>query len=233
MLIQLKEAKLSDLLSIYLIQKAAFKSLFLRYQDGETSPYLQSFEKLNAKFSASNTTYYLIMTAQKTVGFLKLTVEQEHTTKLSSIALLPSYENRGIGRQAMTLIERNVQTDTIHLNTILQEPKLVHFYHSLGYSQTGRFQSTSSAICFVSFTKKLLRNKKAISPFIGRDGFSINCHPLQQSFYWSCKVSSVFLRNRGISFTFIKSKKKVNNGIPMIKPHKPKRCSLRYRRINV
>ena len=33
MLIQLKEAKLSDLLSIYLIQKAAFKSLFLRYQD--------------------------------------------------------------------------------------------------------------------------------------------------------------------------------------------------------
>ncbi|MEC5338414.1 hypothetical protein IGI86_001664 [Enterococcus sp. AZ188] len=155
MLIQLKEAKLSDLLSIYLIQKAAFKSLFLRYQDGETSPNLQSFEKLNAKFSASNTTYYLIMTAQKTVGFLKLTVEQEHTTKLSSIALLPSYENRGIGRQAMTLIERNVQTDTIHLNTILQEPKLVHFYHSLGYSQTGRFQSTSSAICFVSFTKKI------------------------------------------------------------------------------
>lgn len=155
MLIQLKEAKLSDLLSIYLIQKAAFKSLFLRYQDGETSPYLQSFEKLNAKFSASNTTYYLIMTAQKTVGFLKLTVEQEHTTKLSSIALLPSYENRGIGRQAMTLIERNVQTDTIRLNTILQESKLVHFYHSLGYFPTDRFQSPSSAICFVSFTKKI------------------------------------------------------------------------------
>ena len=155
MLIQLKEAKLSDLLSIYLIQKAAFKPLFLRYQDGETSPYLQSFEKLNAKFSASNTTYYLIMTAQKTVGFIKLTVEQEHTTKLSSIALLPSYENRGIGRQAMTLIERLVQTDTIRLNTILQESKLVHFYHSLGYFPTDRFQSPSSAICFVSFTKKI------------------------------------------------------------------------------
>ncbi len=74
------------------------------------------------------------MTAEKTVGFIKLTVEEEHTTKLSSIALLPSYENRGIGRQAMTLIERIVQTDTIRLNTILQEPKLVHFYHSLGYS---------------------------------------------------------------------------------------------------
>lgn len=155
MLIQIKEAKLSDLLSIYLIQKAAFKSLFLRYQDKETSPYLQSFEKLNAKFSASNTTYYLIMTAQKTVGFIKLTVEQEHTTKLSSIALLPSYENRGIGRQAMTLIERLVQTDTLRLNTILQEPKLVHFYHSLGYSATGMFQNPSSAICFVSFTKKI------------------------------------------------------------------------------
>lgn len=96
MLIQLKEAKLSDLLSIYLIQKTAFKSLFLRYQDKETSPYLQSFEKLNAKFSASNTTYYLIMTAQKTVGFIKLTVEQEHTTSYLPSPFFPPTRTAGL-----------------------------------------------------------------------------------------------------------------------------------------
>lgn len=60
-MIDLREAKKEDLELLYSMQLKAFAALYEKYQDKETSPATEPFERTLQRFSNKNVTYYLIM----------------------------------------------------------------------------------------------------------------------------------------------------------------------------
>jgi predicted acetyltransferase len=136
MTIQLKLVTLETLITAYNIQKESFKQLFDCYQDTETSPYLESFELFSEKVQRKNNYFYLIMNNQSPVGFIRvvLTESPVPTARVAPICILPTEENQGFGKYAMSLIEAEFpQIKNWQLSTILQETRLLSFYRKLGY----------------------------------------------------------------------------------------------------
>lgn len=156
MTLKLVTATHDDLKKIHDIQKSAFEKLYIKYEDETTSPFKESFDSLEEKFTLSGNHFFLISDENKSVGFLKITVNKEITImRISPIAILPQFENMGYGKRAMVLAERLFPVEKVILSTITQETKLMDFYQSLGYNSTGSKKSLIPNMDFTFFEKYL------------------------------------------------------------------------------
>lgn len=124
-----------DLPKILEIQKEAFKQFYLKYRDKETSPYKEILQDIERKFAMANSRYYLIQVNFINVGFIRIiTNRNKSAARISPMAILPQFENRGYGKQAIYDIESRFPTiKEWNLDTIKQETKLINFYLDLGY----------------------------------------------------------------------------------------------------
>lgn len=156
MQVTLSEAQVTDLSEIYTIKQQVFKKLFEKYHDRETSPYMESFERLHEKFLLPYSSYYLIKINQVTCGYLRVTRSPEgKTAKIGPIAILPFFENQGIGKQAMLLVEEECQQiECWQLDTILQESRLLKFYQSLGYKALDKVVHLQPNMDLIYFEKR-------------------------------------------------------------------------------
>ena len=150
-------AKSMDLPKIYECQRQAFKKLYDKYKDEETSPYKETIKRLIEKFRQKNRQYYLIIDNGIMVGFLSTQLEQrtdmnQLIMRIAPIAILPEYENRGYGKSAMIAAEKLAIVDKIVLSTIKQEEKLINFYKKLGYVEVGTY-SIQNGMDLLSFEK--------------------------------------------------------------------------------
>lgn len=156
MTISLIEANAKDLSIIYLIQKAAFRSLYETYQDERTSPFKETLEKLQRKFNQPNNHYFLIQKKEENIGFIKITMDIEtETIRIAPIALLPVHQGKGYGKTALLLAESIFPARKAILSTIKEEAHLVHFYESCGYVLTDCASSDTAGMHFVYFEKTL------------------------------------------------------------------------------
>ena len=71
-MMKLRVAERDDLEIIYSMQKAAFAPLYEKYQDTETSPATEPFERTIHRFNNINVTYYLIVVEEKTIGAIRI-----------------------------------------------------------------------------------------------------------------------------------------------------------------
>lgn len=156
MQVYLLEAETTDLPEVYAIKQQVFRKLFETYHDQDSSPYMESFERLHEKFMMSYSFYYLIKINQVTCGYLRITLSPEgKTAKIGPIAILPFFENQGIGKQAMLLIEKvHPQVECWQLDTILQESRLMNFYQSLGYRSLEKTVNLQPNMDLIYFEKK-------------------------------------------------------------------------------
>lgn len=141
---ELFPAKSMDLPRIYDCQKHAFKKLYDKYKDEETSPYKETIKRLIEKFRQKDRQYYLIINNGIMVGFLSTQLEKRTDVnqlimRIAPIAILPEYENRGYCKSAMIAAEKLAIVDKIVLATIKQEEKLVDFYKKLGYVEVDTY----------------------------------------------------------------------------------------------
>ena len=68
-MMKLRVAERDDLEIIYSMQKEAFAPLYEKYQDTETSPATEPFEKTIQRFNNINVTYYLIVVEKNDRSF--------------------------------------------------------------------------------------------------------------------------------------------------------------------
>ena len=74
---------------------------------------------------------------------LMVIMDEEHTCEIRSVAVLPAYQRKGLGRRLMAHAEtlaRSAGCSTLRLYTNANIPELVTYYSRLGYSEEARRQ---------------------------------------------------------------------------------------------
>ena len=155
-MIDLREAKKEDLKLLYSMQLKAFSALYEKYQDKDTSPAAESFERTLQRFYNTNVTYYLILEDDIIIGSIRVR-KQDKIYVLVQILILPEYQNRGLAQLAIKKVE-SLYPDAEYwrLDTIAQEDKLSHLYSKMGYQKTGEIEHIKDGMDIVFFEKQMV-----------------------------------------------------------------------------
>ena len=141
--------------AVFDIQQKAYKSLFDKYHDTNTSPYLESKKDVLEKYTRPGTYGYVFLEEGIPVGAVRIIVRGD-ICKVSALAVLPEYQNRGIAQAALKEIE------SIHsgckcwiLDTIFQEKGNCHLYEKLGCIGIGEPQAVNDDLTLINYKKAI------------------------------------------------------------------------------
>lgn len=144
----------SYLEDVYSIQQQAYRPLFEKYQDTETNPYLESKEQVAKKYGKLGTYGYVFLENDIPVGSVRI-VSKGNVRKVSALAVLPDYQNRGIAQRALKEIERRHRESKIWvLDTLMQEAGNCHLYEKIGYRRTGTPVVVNEKLTLVRYIKQ-------------------------------------------------------------------------------
>ena len=147
-------AEQDDMRTIWEMQIRAFAGLLEKYQDYETSPGVESFEKVMTKYQQPWTTYYFITAGNETVGAMRVIDKKDGSRKrISPIWIMPEHRNKGYAQAAITAAEQIHGSGNWCLDTILQEEGNLHLYEKLGYHQTGKIEKINDRMDIVFYEK--------------------------------------------------------------------------------
>ena len=153
--IKLIVAEFKDLNTILQMQKEAFAEIYGKYQDTETSPATENYEKILFRFNQPETTYYFIMADNVKVGVIRIIDCKDGVTRkrISPIFIMPEYRNQGYAQQTIKEAERIHGKQNWKLDTILQEKGNCYLYEKLGYHQTGKTEQINDKMTIVFYEK--------------------------------------------------------------------------------
>ncbi|KXT83357.1 acetyltransferase, GNAT family [Streptococcus sp. DD11] len=157
----LERAGAEDLETIIEIQRASFQAVYEKYQD-EYDPYLEDRERIKWKLAERpNSYYFFIKENQEILGFIRIQTNEELTEAwLGTAAILPQYQNKGYGSEAIRLLEQECSSiSQWDLCTVLQDERMVHFYEKNGYRQTVT-KPEKEGMDMVYMTKSIKRRKQ-------------------------------------------------------------------------
>lgn len=141
--------------AVFDIQKKAYKPLFDKYHDTNTSPYLESKEEVLEKYTRPGTSGYVFIDKELPVGAVRI-IARGDVCKVSALAVLPEYQNRGIAQAALKEIERlHSDCKCWILDTILQEKGNCHLYEKLGYVKIGESQAINNYLTLINYKKEI------------------------------------------------------------------------------
>ena len=88
------------------------------------------------------------------VGWVRIREVEDRVYKISSLCVLPDYQNRGIAQTALNQIENDhPHAEKWILNTILQESGNCHLYERLGYVRVGESQQINEKMTIIDYEK--------------------------------------------------------------------------------
>lgn len=152
----LRKAKVDECDKIHEMQIEAFSVLLDKYKDYDTSPARETIEDVKKRLAQNNIDNYFTCLNNKEIGVIRV-AKLGKKSRLSSIFLLPQYQNRGYGEQAIWEVERLYpKTEHWELDTIKQESRLCHFYEKMGYVATGQEKNIQEGMTIVFYDKYVL-----------------------------------------------------------------------------
>lgn len=152
--VTLKIATEDDMQTIWRMQVRAFSDLLEKYQDYETSPGFESFEKVMAKYRQPGTTYYFIVFGDEVVGAIRVVDKKDGSRKkISPIWIMQEHRNKGYAQSAIMAAEQIYGSGNWVLDTILQEKGNLHLYEKMGYHQTGQTKKINDRMDIVFYEK--------------------------------------------------------------------------------
>ncbi len=152
--IKLQKATCKDYKEIHYIQIIAFKSLYEKYNDEETSPATETIERLAEKLAQDFSDYYFIKFEDKAIGFIRIVRINEDTCRISPMGILPQYQGFGFAQQTIKNVELLYpKAKNWKLDTIKEEEKLGYLYEKMGYSKTGKEEKLQQNMTIVYYEK--------------------------------------------------------------------------------
>lgn len=143
-----------DMQTIWEMQVEAFSDLLDKYQDYDTSPAAECFEKVMARFEQPWTTYYFISTGDENVGAIRIVDKKDGSRKrISPIWIMPKHRNKGFAQAAIIAAEKKYGSNHWCLDTILQESGNLHLYEKMGYHRTGKIEKINDKMDIVFYEK--------------------------------------------------------------------------------
>lgn len=156
MCITLEKVTRDQLETVWRMQTEAFSGLLQKYQDYDTSPGAEAFEKVLMKFEQPWTTYYFIVAGNDKVGAIRVIDKKDGSRKrISPIWIMPEFRNKGYAQAAIREAEKIHGADHWSLDTILQEKGNLHLYEKLGYHQTGKVDKINERMDIVYYEKDI------------------------------------------------------------------------------
>lgn len=140
---------------LWKMQVEAFKGLYDKYRDTDTSPAAESIDKTIDRLNQDCTYYYFIEVSGKTVGAMRVVDEQINGKKkrISPIFIMPEYRNKGYAQKAIQLAEELHGSSDWELDTILQEKGNCYLYEKMGYRNTGKIKKVNDKMTLVFYKK--------------------------------------------------------------------------------
>ena len=153
--IELTRAEIEDAPEIHAMQLRAFLPLYEKYRDDDTSPAMESVEKVRARLEQPETSFFFIDCDGRHVGAVRVQA-RGGVCRISPIFILPEEQGRGYAQQALRLAEQRFPgAKCWRLDTILQEKGNCHLYEKLGYEQTGGRMVVNERMTLVDYEKRI------------------------------------------------------------------------------
>ena len=154
--VRLVRAGIEDAEKLWNMQVTAFKELYDKYQDTETSPATEPMDKIIMRLEQPFTYYYFIIANSMATGAIIIVDIHEYgvTKRISPVFVMPEYRNRGLAQKAIKLAEEKHGYSDWELETILEEKGNCYLYEKMGYSQTGEFKPINEKMTLVSYKKQ-------------------------------------------------------------------------------
>lgn len=141
--------------AVFDIQRRSYKPLYEKYRDDETNPYMESKETVLKKYTKPGTIGYVFIEDDIPVGAVRILTGDE-AYKVSALAVLPEYQNRGIAQKALLEIEKiHADVECWKLDTLMQEPGNCHLYEKLGYVRVGESKPINDRLTLVDYVKEV------------------------------------------------------------------------------
>jgi len=152
--LQLKKATIKDAENMFKLQKEIFMPLYTKYQDHETSPVMQSFDRFARRFEAGD--YYKIMHHNQLIGSVYVFEKEPGVMRFHIINIKTDYQNKGFAQKAMNRLEKIYpQAKAWELDTIASEKRNCYLYEKMGYHQSGDYEIINEHIKLVTYVKKM------------------------------------------------------------------------------
>ncbi len=104
--INLIKIGIDDAEKLWRMQVTAFRDLYERYQDTETSPAAEKIDKIIIRLNQSFTYYYFIEANGIIVGAVRVVDRKEEgmAKRISPIFVMKEYRNKGYAQKAIQLV---------------------------------------------------------------------------------------------------------------------------------
>lgn len=150
--ISLRKAGLSDASELFTIQKKVFQPIYEKYQDHDTSPVFQTFERFNERLQTGD--YFKILKDELLVGSVHVYPKSPGVMRLHMINILEEFQGKGIAQEVMSRIE-GMYPHAIkwELDTIKQEQRNCYLYEKMGYVKTGDEWKVNEQMTLIHYMK--------------------------------------------------------------------------------
>lgn len=155
MKVELKRIGVEKAETLWKMQVEAFRDIYEKYQDTETSPATENIDKVLMRLKQPFTYYYFIEADNTTAGAIRVVDKQEagKAKRISPIFVMPEYRNKGLAQKAIQLAEEIHGSSDWELDTILQEKGNCYLYEKMGYHQTGKTEIINDKLTLVFYKK--------------------------------------------------------------------------------
>lgn len=158
--IELIRAGNQDLKLLHRLQKEAFMPLYEKYHDDDTSPAMETEERLLKKIEDPNAIFYIIYCEKQPVGGIRISCHRgktaitEDVRWISPLFIIPQYQNMGIAQCVLKRIF-TLYPDTVSLKlaTIKQEKRNCHLYEKCGFVRVGEDKIINDKMTLVFYEK--------------------------------------------------------------------------------
>ena len=153
--VRLVRIGIEDAEKLWNMQITAFKELYDKYQDTETSPAAEPMDNIIMRLKQPFTYYYFIIANGIAAGAIRIVDKHEYsvTKRISPVFVMPEYRNRGLAQKAIKLAEEKHGASGWELDTILEEKGSCYLYKKMGYYQTREFKAINKKMTLVCYKK--------------------------------------------------------------------------------
>ncbi|WP_158582402.1 GNAT family N-acetyltransferase [Rummeliibacillus sp. POC4] len=146
MALAFRKSTVDDIEILLPIQKASFQEDLEKYEDFETNPACETFEKLAENIKKYH--HFTILDEDTIIGAIDVRGNDERM-HIDKVFISPTSQNKGVGTAAIQFLEEkfpNVKLWTLY--TPYLSFRNHHFYEKFGYKKTKETQLTPKLILF-------------------------------------------------------------------------------------
>ncbi|GHU82519.1 acetyltransferase [Clostridia bacterium] len=154
--IRLQKATPADAETLRAMQAEAFAPLLEKYQDRETSPALETTERILQRLQHPALDWYLLCAGDRCVGAIRVLRKENSVYRVGGLFVLPACQRRGYATAALAAVEARYPDALVwELDTIAQEAGNCRLYERIGYRRTGEASVVNERMTLVAYEKQV------------------------------------------------------------------------------